>query len=155
MRGGDGKGVWLFMEDRSNVVSRWLVALTVVFIPLSIFILISGPWGANYIDLQWTRYLLFASWVSLTLSFIVGIANMVTFPSERSEQVDEVPPPELEEGSEALKEWNARLEKSRKNAISSKNALMLAQATTFMLGLILYVAFISWMLLPKITLGAF
>jgi ABC-type transporter Mla maintaining outer membrane lipid asymmetry permease subunit MlaE len=140
------------MEDRYNVISRWLVALTVVFIPLSLMTLITGTWGANYIDAQWTRYLLFASWIALTLSLIVGAGNMLTFMADTSGRAKkkaaalDVPTEEQEEIVESVEE----------EASSSMGAsLVLVQVSTFLLGMILYVTFISWMLLPEIIVGGF
>jgi hypothetical protein len=144
----------LFMEDRYNVISRWLVALTVVFIPLSLMTLITGTWGANYIDAQWTRYLLFASWIALTLSLIVGAGNMLTFMAESSVRskvkATAVIDVSTEEGEEEIIET---VEEETSSTMSS--GLLLAQISTFILGIILYVAFISWMLLPEIVVGGF
>lgn len=144
----------MFMEDRYNVISRWLVALTVVFIPLSLMTLITGTWGANYIDAQWTRYLLFASWIALTLSLIVGAGNMLTFMAESSVRskvkATAVIDVSTEEGEEEIIET---VEEETSSTMSS--GLLLAQISTFILGIILYVAFISWMLLPEIVVGGF
>ena len=144
----------MVMEDKYNVISRWLVALTVVFIPLSLMTLITGTWGANYIDAQWTRYLLFASWIALTLSLIVGAGNMLTFMAEssvrskvKSTAVIDV---STEEGEEEIIET---VEEETSSTMSS--GLLLAQISTFILGIILYVAFISWMLLPEIVVSGF
>ncbi|MGQ9474494.1 MAG: hypothetical protein ACUVRX_04285 [Actinomycetota bacterium] len=137
------------MNDRSSGAVRWLTALAVVFIPLSIIILISGSWLANFTSNQWTRYLLFASWISLTLSVVLGVANMVgrlgeegPFPVAGGTEVDKVVGGKttLDPGPYAMKRERYGVEE----------ALLLGQATTFLLGLFLYVAFISWMVLPRI-----
>ncbi len=144
------------MEDRINVISRWFVALTVVFIPLSILVLISGSWGANFLSSQWTRYLLFASWVALTVSLVVGAGNTVVFMAE--EEGEEAEPPALDPAPEGEGEGSEKEQASadkRSKAQSMSYNLLLVQVATFLVGVVLYVAFISWMLLPKIVMNAY
>lgn len=142
------------MYDRSSGTVRWLTALAVVFIPLSIIILISGSWLANFTSNQWTRYLLFASWISLTLSVVLGVVNMVGRLGE------EGPLPvaggtkrEAAEEGKTLEDEGPRDMESEGYRV--EQALLLGQATAFLLGLFLYVAFISWMVLPRIGLTGF
>jgi hypothetical protein len=148
------------MEERLYGVTRWLVALTVVFIPLSIFILISGSWGANFGDSQWTRYLLFASWVLLTLSLIAGVSNLINPTDEELEMGSESPMSAKSESDSALEGEEEKEEEESAVARPEKTrdfgySLLLAQATTFLLGIILYVVFISWMVLPEIPLTGY
>ena len=140
------------MEDRLNGVSRWLVALTVVFIPLSIFILISGPWSANYGTNQWTRYLLFASWILLTLSLIAGVANLIAPPLEEENGKGEIPMVKEETDTEEEEKEKTVTEVQTKRRMNMEYSLLMAQATTFLLGIIIYVVYISWMVLPEIPL---
>ncbi|MDI6830048.1 MAG: hypothetical protein QME88_01815 [Actinomycetota bacterium] len=146
------------MEDRIGLVSRWFVALTVVFIPLSILVLISGSWGANFLSSQWTRYLLFASWVALTVSLVVGAGNTVAFMAvdgEKEEGTGSLSPGE-DGGGEGESEGLARTSGVRKeNSSNMSYNLLLVQVGTFLVGVVLYVAFISWMLLPKIVMNAY
>lgn len=146
------------MEDRIGLVSRWFVALTAVFIPLSILVLISGSWGANFLSSQWTRYLLFASWVALTVSLVVGAGNTVAFMAvdgEKEEGTGSLSPGEGG-GGEGESEGLARTSGVRKeNSSNMSYNLLLVQVGTFLVGVVLYVAFISWMLLPKIVMNAY
>ncbi len=146
------------MEDRISVISRWFVALTVVFIPLSILVLISGSWGANFLSSQWTRYLLFASWVALTVSLVVGAGNTVVFMAEDKEEEKGAEPASSDEGAEEEAEDRERAPapKARNGKSSSMSYnLLLVQVATFLVGVVLYVAFISWMLLPRIVMNAY
>ena len=145
----------MFMEEKSNVVSRWLLALTVLFIPLSLMSLITGTWGANYIDAQWTRYLLFASWIALTLSLIVGAGNMLTFMADGSGKVKKKSVAAAGMSGEGEEEEIVEEIVEEETASTMSGGLLLAQVSTFMLGVILYVAFISWMLLPEIIVSGF
>jgi hypothetical protein len=147
------------MEERFYITTRWLIALTVVFIPLSIFILISGPWSANFGNSQWTRYFLFASWILLTLSIVAGVSNLIAPPElEQDKGVDE--PTAAKEPGEDLHseepegegEVGGAVKAKPKKGINVGYAMLLTQAATFLLGIILYVVYISWMLLPQITL---
>ena len=147
------------MEERINLLSRWFVALTVIFIPLSILVLISGSWGANFLSSQWTRYLLFASWVALTVSLVVGAGNSVVFMAEEGGK--ETGPADRErEPEEGEDEEYARdiagdaAAPSRGGSLGMSYNLLLVQVATFLVGVALYVAFISWMLLPKIVMNA-
>ncbi|NPV58232.1 MAG: hypothetical protein HPY75_01050 [Actinobacteria bacterium] len=147
------------MEDRIGLVSRWFVALTVVFIPLSILVLISGSWGANFLSSQWTRYLLFASWVALTVSLVVGAGNTVVFMAEDKEE-DEKSPRVVARGEDPEGEKEGGEETPAPSASRGKSSnmsynLLLVQVATFLVGVVLYVAFISWMLLPKIVMNAY
>lgn len=148
------------VNDKTSAAARWLTALAVVFVPLSIIILISGSWLANFTSNQWTRHLLFASWISLTLSVILGVVNMVGQPEGRAslseERMDdkgcgEKARDQGAEGSEAAPDFPPFSGKT----YTMEQILLLIQATTFILGLFLYVAFISWMVLPKINLTGF
>ena len=140
------------MEDRIGLVSRWFVAIAVVFIPLSILVLISGSWGANFLSSQWTRYLLFASWVALTVSLVVGAGNTVVFMAESPRMVARGEDPEGEkEGGEETPVPSA----SRGKSSNMSYNLLLVQVASFLVGVVLYVAFISWMLLPKIVMSAY
>jgi hypothetical protein len=145
------------MEEKINVVSRWLVALTVIFIPLSIIILVSGSWGANFLDMQWTRYLLFASWIALTLSLIVGAGNMITFmavdASPKKKKPTVVNKSNGDEGEDGAEDEKADKPADNPSSSMSYN-LMVVQVGTFVIGVILYVAFVSWMILPLITLSS-
>ena len=148
------------MEDRINLLSRWFVALTVVFIPLSILVLISGSWGANFLSSQWTRYLLFASWVALTVSLVVGAGNSVVFMAEEKGKGAgpagrEREPEEREGEEEAVPDVAGDTDApSRGGSLGMSYNLLLVQVATFLVGVVLYVAFISWMLLPKIVMNA-
>ena len=142
------------MEERFSTASRWLTALAVILIPLSVIAIVSGAWGVNYQfnTNQWTSYLLFASWVLLMLSVIAGISNLISPPEREpakiaaaalaatASETDE----EEEEGEEEEGRVPAQKEKA---ALNFGYALLLAQACTFALGMILYVAYISWMVL--------
>ncbi|MBC7253713.1 MAG: hypothetical protein H5T72_07075 [Actinobacteria bacterium] len=141
------------MEERLFGAARWLTALAVVFIPLSIIILISGSWLANFTSNQWTRYLLFASWVSLTLSIVLGVVNMVGGAGEGglAPGEEESGEGEEEDGGEVTPGATSPGTVARGGRV--EQALVLGQATAFLLGVFLYVAFISWMVLPRISLG--
>ncbi|MBC7252418.1 MAG: hypothetical protein H5T72_00410 [Actinobacteria bacterium] len=159
------------MNGKFSGTARWLTALAVMFIPLSIVILISGSWMANFMSNQWTRYLLFASWISLTLSVVLGVVNMAGLSGEESRASDigvsrglagEVGGPatgggEGEAGEERRGETASGSIPSgmEREGYGVEQALMLGQASAFLLGLFLYVAFISWMILPKISMGGF
>lgn len=137
------------MNDRSSGAVRWLTALAVVFIPLSIIILISGSWLANFTSNQWTRYLLFASWISLTLSVVLGVVNMVGRLGEEG-PLSVVGGTGGEETEASGTTEYKGLSGMEKEGYRVEQALLLGQATAFLLGLFLYVAFISWMVLPRI-----
>ena len=143
------------MEERFNVVSRWLVALAVLFIPLSVFILISGPWSYNFQVQahQWTRYLLFVSWILLTLSLVTGIAKLVNPPLEEPGQGHEEPPPAAESGkdTEGEEEEEQTVKVKSKPPIDLGYSLLLGQAASFMLGVLIYVVYISWLILPGVS----
>jgi hypothetical protein len=143
------------MEEKLNSASRWLMALAVILIPLTVIALVSSVWGLNYqFDTnQWTRYLLFASWILLAISAIIGITNIISPPELESEKAptkakEKSPAPLSEEGEGEDEEGAERVEtKKAKPAFNAVYAFTLAQACFFSLGIILYVAFISWMLL--------
>jgi len=159
----------LEMNGKFSSTARWLTALAVMFIPLSIIILISGSWMANFMSNQWTRYLLFASWISFTLSVVLGVVNMAGLSGEESRAADigegqglAGGEGHLEAGAGEGEAGEKRRGETASSAIPSgmeremyrvEQALMLGQASAFLLGLFLYVAFISWMILPKISLG--
>jgi len=139
------------MEERLNTASRWLLALAVILIPLTVIALVSGAWGLNYQfnTNQWTRYLLFASWILLAISAVVGITSLISPPELESEKVSEkTRPPEAgseeEEGEEKVELVSP---KKAKPGFNAAYAFTLAQACFFSLGIILYIAYISWMLL--------
>ncbi len=148
------------MEDRFFGVSRWLVALTVMFIPISVLILVSGVWGYN-VQLglnQWTRYLLFVSWILLTISLIAGISNLISPPFEEGAEEEDKPlvankaeKAADEEGGED-EDKPAEIVKKKRN-LNVGYALLLTQAGTFLLGVIIYVVYISWMILPYIKIA--
>jgi len=140
------------MEEKLNAASRWLTALAVIMIPLSVIAIVSGAWGVNYqFDTnQWISYLVFASWILLMLSVIAGIANLISPPEQESgEAAAEVPAATASESEEDEAEGGeARVPaKKAKSAFNFAYALLLTQACTFTLGMILYVAYISWMIL--------
>ena len=151
-------------EERIYQVSKWMLALVAVVIPLSILILISATFGANYLERQWTRYLLFAAWMCWSISLISGVVNIVGFFfSEESgiqegQPVDEVERREGEIGKIAYEEQKEQEEReARRKAKSKKDSsalwsasLMGAQAAFFMTGALLYVAFCAYMILPVI-----
>ncbi len=141
------------MNGRLYGAARWLTALAVVFIPLSIIILISGSWMANFASNQWTRYLLFASWVFLTLSAVLGVVNMVGIAGAEN-QTRGGEAGDAEGGPVASGEPLAGSTHRAADAegYASQQALLLGQAVAFVLGLFLYLAFISWMVLPRIGL---
>ncbi|WP_287155376.1 hypothetical protein [Candidatus Solincola tengchongensis] len=141
------------MSEKQFGAARWLTALAVIFIPLSIIILISGSWLANFTSNQWTRYLLFASWVFMTLSTVLGVANMVSGAGEESSPLPDVAGDAgigEEEGRESEPLLSSRAEPKGQEV---EQSLLLGQVSCFLLGLFLYVAFISWMVLPKIGLS--
>lgn len=142
------------MEERLNTASRWLLALAVILIPLTVIALVSGAWGLNYQfgTNQWTRYLLFASWILLAISAVVGITSLISPPELESEKVPEKarqpePVSEEEEGEEGEEKVERVSPKKAKPAFNAAYAFTLAQACFFSLGIILYIAYISWMLL--------
>ncbi len=138
------------MDEKLNTASRWLAALAVILIPLSVLAVVSSAWGLNYQfeTAQWTRYLLFASWILLTLSVLAGIANFISPPEEEVEDKEAVARAKdegvMEEGEEESAE---RSPKTTKKPLNLGYAFLLAQACTLALGLLLYVAYISWMIL--------
>lgn len=148
------------MEERGSRAAQWLTALSVVYVPLSIIILLSGSWMVNFSSNQWTRYLLFASWVSMVVSAVFGVFNMISLPAElRGRPVGR----RLEKGEPGSEEGEREEPMEGPcSAVSAPGAtepvspraqgLLLAQATAFLLGLFLYMAFISWMILPEIAL---
>lgn len=149
------------MEERGSRAAQWLTALSVIYVPLSIIILLSGSWMVNFSSNQWTRYLLFASWVAMVVSTVLGVFNMISLPAERRER----PAGRRLEGGEPGGEEEGERERSAEvphPAVSATEAaepvsprvqgLLLAQAAAFLLGLFLYMAFISWMILPEIAL---
>jgi hypothetical protein len=145
------------MEDRFYGVSRWLVALTVVFIPLSVIMLVSGVWGYN-VQLglnQWTRYLLFVSWVLLTISLIAGISNLITPPLEEEAEgkAGSQTAMKAEKDEEGGDDDDKPVEEvNKKRNLNVGYALLLTQAGTFLMGVIVYVVYISWMILPYINI---
>ena len=139
------------MEERLNVASRWLVALTAVIVPLTVIVLISAPWGLNYqYDVgQWTKYMLFAAWILFALSLGAGVSVLVSPPAGESGGEQEAPADavEGEPGEEGEEEKEKPAGPEAKPAFNFDYALLLSQATCFMLGMILYVVYLSWMIL--------
>lgn len=139
------------MEEKLNTASRWLLALAVILIPLTMIAIVSGAWGLNYQfnTNQWTRYLLFASWILLALSAVVGTANLISPPELETENAPaKAKSPERgsdEEEEEETSEPTAG--KKAKPDVNIGYAFTLAQACSFALGMILYVAYMSWMIL--------
>jgi len=148
-------------NERVFRAAQWLTALAVVFLPLSIIILLSGSWMVNFTSNQWTRYLLFASWLAFLLSVVMGVFNMISAPAERrrrpaSRLADDggrTGDPE-EPGGKARPEDDAPALSAAtgERQLSGGQGMLLAQATVFLMGLFLYMAFISWMILPEIAL---
>lgn len=147
-------------EERLFHVSRWLLALALVFIPLSIVVLISVVFAYNYPDRQWTRYLLLFSWISAGVSVIVGLVNLVGL----SLSGEEGSPDEAEGETPGEEDFMITPPSSGMNSGGrgpsrgggfSQEGLLLAQAFTLAVGVALYVAFLCWMLLPgiKIQMG--
>lgn len=144
-------------EERIFHVSRWLSALALVFIPLSIVVLISVVFAYNYPDRQWIRYLLLFSWISTAVSALVGIINMVGMSlsdvegegAEDQKEVDRrqeeelMVIPERQGGSQVDKDEN-------RGSGSYQESLVFIQAFTLGVGIALYVAFLCWILLPGI-----
>jgi hypothetical protein len=138
------------MDEKLYTASRWLAALAIILIPLSVIAVVSGAWGLNYQfdTAQWTKYLLFASWMLLTLSVLAGIANLISPPETELEKIETAVKAEVEGETEDDEEGSAkRSPKAEKPAFNMGYAFLLAQASTLVLGLVLYVAYISWMIL--------
>ncbi len=142
------------MEEKLTSVSRWLLALAAIIIPLTVLILSSAAWGQNYVfnTNQWTRYLLFASWILLAISAIVGTANLINTPERQPGEAEA----EKAEVATAVDDEEAREEDGGEEVAAAKKpkrpfdltyAFTLTQACSFVLGLILYVAYMSWMIL--------
>jgi len=138
------------MDEKLYTASRWLAALAIILIPLSVIAVVSGAWGLNYQfdTAQWTKYLLFASWMLLTLSVLAGIANLISPPEAELEKMETAVKAEAEGEKEGDEEEGTKsVPKPEKPAFNIGYAFLLAQACTLVLGLILYVAYISWMIL--------
>ena len=138
------------MEEKLNTASRWLLALAVILIPLTVIAIVSGAWGLNYqFDTnQWTRYLLFASWILLTLSVVVGIASIISPPEPVLADVVTSPAVMGDADEDETEEGAGRPAPMKtKPAFNFPYALLLTQACTFAVGMILYVAYMSWMIL--------
>jgi hypothetical protein len=141
------------MEEKLNMASRWLLALAVILIPLTVIAVVSGAWGLNYQfnTNQWTRYLLFASWILLAMSAIVGTANLISPPELESEKAAAAakPPTTVSRDEEDEEEEEAErvIKKSDKPPFNYAYAFTLTQACSFVLGMVLYVAYMSWMIL--------
>jgi|BarGraNGADG00312_1021997.scaffolds.fasta_scaffold03759_5 hypothetical protein len=145
------------MEGKYSKASLWLTGLAVLFIPLSIIILFSGPWSINYQvqTHQWIRYLLFVSWILMTLAIIAGIANLIS-PMAEEEVVEGV---KVKRSSVEAGEDNTVIEAEEESTVMvrprSKMTMtmvtLMSQATLFALGIILYVVYISWLLLPAVS----
>ena len=145
------------MEGKYSKASMWLTGLAVLFIPLSIIILFSGPWSINYQvqTHQWIRYLLFVSWILMTLAIIAGIANLIS-PMAEEEVVEGV---KVKRSSVEAGEDNTVIEAEEESTVMvrprSKMTMtmvtLMSQATLFALGIILYVVYISWLLLPAVS----
>lgn len=137
-------------EDVVNTLSRWLLALAVIFIPLSLIVLITVSFAYNFPDRQWTRYLLFSSWLVLGLSLLAGMANLVNLSFEVDYEDKESPKAEIELETDEDGEVVEVLTDSK--GVDMGAVLMLSQAFTFALGFILYVIFICWMIVPSLQL---
>ena len=143
-------------EERIYQVSKWLLALVAVIIPLSILILISALFAANYPAREWTRFLLFAAWMCWTISLIAGVVNIVGFffteesGIQEGQPVDEVEEKQEEIG-EAGQEEKKAVEGEKNSSALWSASLMGAQAAFFMTGVLLYVAFCAYMVLPSIA----
>jgi hypothetical protein len=146
-------------EERIYQVSKWLLALVSVIIPLSILILISALFAANYPAREWTRFLLFAAWMCWTISLIAGVVNIVGFFFAETSGIKEGQPVGEEgdkveglEPSESTVVEKEEIEKKEKDSSALWSAsLMGAQAAFFMTGVLLYVAFCAYMVLPSIA----
>jgi hypothetical protein len=152
-------------EERIYQVSKWLLALVTVIIPLSILILVSALFAANYPAREWTRFLLFAAWMCWTISMIAGVVNIVGFffteesGIQEGQPVDEVEEKQEETGKMGQEEQEAHeKQEDRKEVKAAKDSsalwsasLMGAQAAFFMTGVLLYVAFCAYMVLPSIA----
>lgn len=143
-------------EERIYQVSKWLLALVTVIIPLSILILISALFAANYPAREWTRFILFAAWMCWTISLIAGVVNIVGFfftetsGIKEGQPVNEVEEKQEETGKIGQEEQKAVEGKKDSSALWSAS-LMGAQAAFFMTGVLLYVAFCAYMVLPSIA----
>jgi hypothetical protein len=143
-------------EERIYQVSKWLLALVAVIIPLSILILISALFAANYPAREWTRFLLFAAWMCWTISLIAGVVNIVGFffteesGIQEGQPIDEVEEKQEEIG-EAGQEEKKEVEPEKNSSALWSASLMGAQAAFFMTGVLLYVAFCAYMVLPSIA----
>jgi hypothetical protein len=143
-------------EDRIYQVSRWLLALVAVIIPLSILILISALFAANYPAREWTRFLLFAAWMCWTISLIAGVVNIVGFFFSEETGIpektafDEIVEKQEEMDKAGGEDKKADEKKSDSSALWSAS-LMGGQAAFFMTGVLLYVAFCAYMVLPSIA----
>ena len=107
-------------------------------------------------------YLLFAAWVCWSISLIAGVVNIVGFFfSEESgiqekQPVDEVEKRQAEIGKMGQEEGEELEERKAVDTAKGSSALwsaslMGAQAAFFMAGVLLYVAFCAYMVLPSIS----
>lgn len=140
------------MEEKMNLASRWLMALAVLMIPLSVIAIVSGAWGVNYqFDTnQWTNYLVFVSWVLFLLSIVAGIVNVISPPELEGEKAETAAPVAEVSGPDADEEEEVGTTvpaKKKKSAFNFAYAMLLTQVFTFSLGMVVYVAYISWMIL--------
>ncbi len=141
------------MNEKLNTASRWLLALAVILIPLSVIAVVSSAWAVNWQfgTNQWTKYLLFAAWILLSLSVVTGIANLISPPEMEAAAAEAAAPPPVASASgeeEEVEESAERVPvKKGKPAFNLGYAFLLAQACTFALGMIFYVTYISWMIL--------
>jgi len=137
------------MDEKLYTASRWLVALAIILVPLSVIAVVSGAWGLNYQfdSAQWTKYLLFASWIFMTLSVLAGMANLISPPETELEKIESAVKAEVESEMEGDEEDVKPSPKPGESSFNVGYAFLLGQACTLALGLILYVAYISWMIL--------
>ncbi|MDY6795278.1 MAG: hypothetical protein SWK76_08370 [Actinomycetota bacterium] len=141
-------------EDRMYDVTRWLVALVAVVLPLSILIMVSALFGYNYPGREWTRFLLFASWIAWAISLTAGVINLIGFSLaeplagvKKAEAGSDEPPSESPEDTLPEESVGEFLEET---SLRMSSSLLVSQAAFFLGGAFIYIAFCCWMILPSI-----